>query len=154
MGKIWGTILLAAALGLTACAGPSTSGSAPEPSATASETASQTAKIAPLFASAATTAAASPSASASLPSEFYDDSARGKYLAGVKKALNAWRNGVIPSDEELLKGAEVSCGYLAEGKTWADIGAMAGPDEIAMDNASAVASYASRFLCTKYNTFH
>lgn len=93
-----------------------------------------------------------PTPTASLPPEFYDDSARGRYLAGVKKALNAWRDGVIPSDEELLKGAEISCGLLAQGKTWTDIGGMAGDSTIARDNAAAVAVYASRNLCTAYNT--
>jgi hypothetical protein len=88
-----------------------------------------------------------------MPPEFYDDSARGRYLAGVKKALNAWRDGVIPSDEDLLKGAEVACGLRAQGKTVEDIGGMAGESDIARDNAAAVAAYAGRELCTAYNKF-
>ncbi|AOY72048.1 hypothetical protein ARZXY2_2518 [Arthrobacter sp. ZXY-2] len=95
-----------------------------------------------------------PTPTASLPPEFYDDSARGRYLAGVKKALNAWRDGVIPSDDDLLKGAEVSCGLYDQGKTTEEISALAGSDSIAGDNAYAVAAYAGRYLCTKYNRFN
>ena len=151
MGKYWGIVLIVGAVSLTACSAPA---------ATDAPTASPSAgsSVAPLHAAPTESGTPTPSASApasassSLPPEFYDDSARGKYLAGVKKALNAWRDGVVPSDVDLLKGAEVSCGLFAQGKTHTEIGAMGGTTSIARDNASAVAIYASRFLCTKYNT--
>jgi hypothetical protein len=147
MRKIGG-LLLIFMLGLTGCS--ATNAADPASSAPAAESGNSS-RIAPLV--AIPSESATPTPSASLPPEFYDDSARGRYLAGVKKALNAWRDGVIPSDDDLLKGAEVACGLFAAGKSREDIADMAGPNEIAKDNAAAVASFASRELCTAYNTF-
>ncbi len=146
MRKIGGLILLGL-LGLTACSAPAGE-SAQSPSAT--ETAGSS-KIAPLLSMPSESAIPTPTES--LPPEFYDDSARGRYLAGVKKALNAWRDGVIPSDEELIEAGGVACGLFAAGKSREDIAGMAGPNETAVENAAAVASYASRDLCTQYSTF-
>ncbi|QOT16474.1 hypothetical protein [Paenarthrobacter sp. YJN-5] len=147
MRKLGGLIIIGL-LGLTACSAPSGEAT---PAATSSESAVASSKIAPLL--AVPSASAVPSPTAGLPPEFYDDSARGRYLAGVKNALNAWRDGVIPSDDDLLKGAEVACGLFAEGKSREDIAGLAGSDAIAIENAAAVASYASRDLCTQYSTF-
>lgn len=140
-----GGLLLIGLIGLTACSAPSPSA---EPSATES---SATSNIRPLL--SVPSESAIPTPTASLPPEFYDDSARGRYLAGVKKALNAWRDGVVPSDDDLLKGAEVACGLFASGKSREDIADMAGSSDIAKDNAAAIASFSSRELCTEYNTF-
>ncbi|MET4539191.1 hypothetical protein ABIE37_000946 [Arthrobacter bambusae] len=60
------------------------------------------------------TESAIPTPTASLPPEFYDDSARGRYLAGGKKALNAWRDGVIPSDQELIQAGGAACELFAK----------------------------------------
>jgi len=73
-------------------------------------------------------------------------------LAGVKKALNAWRDGVIPSDDALLEGAAQACQLFAQGKSWNEIAALAGTTNLQQENGAAVAVYASRNLCTKYNT--
>ncbi|QSZ53076.1 hypothetical protein AYX19_08745 [Paenarthrobacter ureafaciens] len=97
-------------------------------------------RIAPLL--------AAPSPAASVAPEFDDQSAQAKYLAGIKKV---WR-GDVPSDEILLKAGGAACSLLAEGKHWSDIGGMAGPDGADVDNAAATATYASRNLCTQYNT--
>lgn len=147
MRKLGGLILIGL-LGLTACSAPSGEAT---PTATSSESAGASSKIAPLL--AVPSASAVPSPTASLPSEFYDDSARGRYLAGVKNALNAWRDGVIPSDAELIEAGGVACGLLAQGKTRNEIGALAGGDSIAGDNAVAIAAYAGRDLCTQYSNF-
>ena len=131
MGKIGG-LALVAVLGLTGCAS-----SAVEP------------------ASAPTSAPAqrvAPSPSVTLSPEFSDDSAQARYLAGVKKALNAWRDGVIPSDAALLEGAAQACQLFAQGKTYMEIAALAGSTNLQQENGAAVAVYASRNLCTKYNT--
>ncbi|QSZ49417.1 hypothetical protein [Arthrobacter sp. D5-1] len=146
MRKIGGLVLLGL-LGLTACSAPA---GEVAPTASATESASAS-KIAPLLSMPSESVSATPTAS--LPPEFYDDSARGRYLAGVKKALNAWRDGVIPSDEELIEAGGVACGLLAQGKTRNEIGALAGGDSIAGDNAVAVAAYAGRDLCTQYSNF-
>jgi len=87
-----------------------------------------------------------------LSPEFSDDSAQARYLAGVKKALNAWRDGVIPSDAALLEGAAQACQLFAQGKTYMEIAALAGSTNLQQENGAAVAVYASRNLCTKYNT--
>lgn len=147
MGKLGGILLLAAVVGLTACNGEAVEG-APESSPSASESVNAS----PEITAPTETATPTPTPTITLPPEFYDNSARGKYLAGVKKALNAWRDGVVPSDEELLKDAEAACGLFAKGKTYVEIGALAGNDDIKRSNGVAVAVYASRFLCTKYNT--
>lgn len=146
MRKLGGLILLGL-LGITACSAPAGE-AAPSPSAAESAGSS---KLAPLLSMPSEGAAATPTAS--LPPEFYDDSARGRYLAGVKKALNAWRDGVIPSDDELIQAGGVACDLFAQGKSREDIAGMAGPNEIAVENAAAVASYASRDLCVQYSTF-
>ncbi|MGO4143814.1 hypothetical protein AB4Y77_01905 [Paenarthrobacter sp. YAF11_1] len=141
------TILVAAAaLALTGCsaAGEVADPSTPE-AAASSEPATASEKIAPLLA-----APAAPSPS--LPPEFSDESAQGKYLAGVKKAVNAWRDGVIPSDGVLLEGAAHACSLFAQGMTYTEIGALAGENEAQRTNGVAVAVYASRYLCTAYNT--
>ncbi len=136
MGKLGGIILLSA-LALSGCAAAPTA----EPAPTAKETTvSASQRIAPLL--------AAPAPAKSVAPEFDDESAQGKYLAGVKRV---WR-GDIPSDEFLLKAGGAGCTLLSEGKTWADIGGMAGPDPLDIDNAAAAATYASRTLCTQYNT--
>ena len=144
MRKLGGIILLSAAIGLTACSEPASQAIGPSP-ATSSTAANPSAdaaaqKIAPLL--------AAPSPAASVAPEFDDQSAQAKYLAGLKKV---WR-GDIPSDEILLKAGGAACSLLAEGKHWSDIGGMAGPDGADIDNAAATATYASRNLCTPYNT--
>jgi hypothetical protein len=146
MRKIGG-IVLVGLLGLTACSASAGAESAPSPGS--SETAAS--RIDPLV--SVPSESAIPTPTASLPPEFYDDSARGKYLAGVKKALNAWRDGIVPSDDDLIRGAEASCALYDQGKTTEEISAFAGPDGVAGDNAYAVAAYAGRYLCTKYNRF-
>jgi hypothetical protein len=137
MGKLGGLILLTA-LALTGCAAQA----APAPS----ESAAPLKGVAPLV------AAPAPAPSESLPPEFSDESAQARYLAGVKKALNAWRDGVIPSDDVLLEGAARACQLFAQGKTYVEIGALAGGTELQQTNGVAVAVYASRNLCTAYNT--
>lgn len=87
-----------------------------------------------------------------LAPEFKDESLRAKYLEGVKHALNAWRDGVIPPDEVLIDGAAQACKLFAEGKTYSEIGALAGDNDIVQTNGAAIAVYASRTFCTEYNT--
>lgn len=87
-----------------------------------------------------------------LAPEFKDESLRAKYLEGVKHALNAWRDGVIPSDDILVERAAQACKLFAEGKTFMQIGALAGGSELARENGGAIAVYASRTFCTEYNT--
>ncbi|WOC60105.1 hypothetical protein RI444_16530 [Paenarthrobacter sp. AT5] len=143
MRKLGGIILLAAAVGLSACSMPPAATVEPSASDTPSQSSSADAaakRIAPLL--------AAPSPAASVAPEFDDQSAQAKYLAGIKKV---WR-GDVPSDEILLKAGGAACSLLAEGKHWSDIGGMAGPDGADVDNAAATATYASRNLCTQYNT--
>lgn len=146
MRKIGG-LLLIGMLALAGCSAPTAGDTAPSANATGDASSS---RIAPLL--AAPSESAAPTPSASLPPEFYDDSARGRYLTGVKKALNAWRDGVIPSDEVLLEGAAQACQLFAQGKTYVEIGDLAGDTELKKTNGVAVAVYASRNLCTQYNT--
>lgn len=136
MGKLGGLILIAL-LALTGCSAPAST----EPATTSTPASTEAAqRIAPLL--------AAPAPAESVAPEFNDESAQSKYLEGVKRV---WR-GDIPSDEILLKAGGAGCTLLAEGKTWADIGGMAGPDVVDMDNAASAAVYASRNLCTPYNT--
>jgi len=111
--------------------------------------------VQPAHASAAPSKAIAPllaAPTATLAPEFADESAKARYLAGVKKSPNAWRDGVIPSDDVLLEGAAQACQLFAQGKTYEEIGALAGSTDIQRSNGVAVAVYASRNLCTKYNT--
>lgn len=147
MRKLGGLVLIGL-LGLTACSAPAGEAT---PTATSAQSAAAASKIAPLL--SIPSESAIPTPTVILPPEFYNDSARGRYLAGVKKALNAWRDGVIPSDDELVEAGGVACGLLASGQTIEDIGGMAGASEIARDNAAAVAAFAGRDLCTAYNKF-
>lgn len=141
MGKLGGIVVFAAALALTACSAPNAETAAPSasPSTNASESAAAQ-RIAPLL--------AAPSPAASVAPEFDDESAQSKFLAGVKKV---WR-GDIPSDEILLKAGGASCTLFAEGKNYNEIAALAGTSEVDVDNGAAVAIYASRALCTQFNT--
>lgn len=141
MRKIGGLILLVS-VALTGCS-TAVEGSTPTESGPASSQA-PSAVAAPLL--------ATPSPTVTLPPAFTDESAKAGYLAGVKKALNAWRDGVIPSDEVLLDGAAQACQQYAAGKTYVEIGAMAGEAELQQANGVAVAVYASRHFCTEYNT--
>lgn len=143
MRKLGGLILIGL-LGLTACASPAAD---PAPSATSSGTgaASATAdaaaqRIAPLL--------SAPSPAESVAPNFDDQSAQARYLEGVKKV---WR-GDVPSDEILLKAGGASCSLFAEGKNYNEIAAMAGTTEVDVDNGAAAAVYASRILCTQFNT--
>lgn len=147
MRKLGGILLVVAALGLTACSGPPSPSSGPtEPgsfsgTATTDQTAEAAAqRIAPLL--------AAPAPAESIAPEFDDQSAQARYLASLKKI---WR-GDVPTDEILLKAGGSACSLLAEGRHWSDIGGMAGPDSADIDNAAATATYASRNLCTQYNT--
>jgi len=135
MGKLGGIILLSA-LALSGCAAPVAT---PDPTSPPAATEAAT-RIAPLL--------AAPAPAKSVAPEFEDQSAQDKYLEGVKKV---WR-GEIPSDEVLLKAGGAGCTLLSQGKTWADIGGMAGSTEVEHDNGASVAIYASRNLCTAYNT--
>lgn len=148
MNKLGGTLLLVAALGLTACSGPTSPASVPtEPKSVSgaptidptAEAAAQ--RIAPLL--------AAPSPAESIAPEFDDQSAQAKYLAGLKKV---WR-GDVPTDEVLLKAGGASCTLFAEGKNYTEIARLSGAtSEADGDNAAAAAIYASRNLCTQYNT--
>lgn len=141
MRKIGGLVLIGL-LGLTACSAPE----APTPeasssaSATAAATESAAQRIAPLL--------AAPSPAESVAPEFDDENAQSKYLAGVKKV---WR-GDVPSDEILLKAGGASCTLFAEGKNYNQIAQMSATTEAEADNAAAAAVYASRNLCTQFNT--
>jgi hypothetical protein len=137
MRKLGGIILLSA-LALTACSAPTTTTEA-APSASASEAAST--KIAPLL--------AAPSPSATLPPEFTDESARSRFLEGVKKN---WRGDALPSDDVLVQRGAESCALFDQGLTMGEIGERGGSTEIEWDNAGAIAVYASRVFCTQHNT--
>lgn len=141
MRKLGGLILIGL-LGLTACSAPAAE---VPPGTTATATASASAdaaaqRIAPLL--------AAPAPAESVAPGFDDDSDQAKYLAGVKKV---WR-GDIPTDEILLKAGGASCTLFAEGKNYNEIAALAGSSEVDVDNGAAAAVYASRTLCTKFNT--
>lgn len=143
MRKLGGIILLAAAVGLSACSMPPAATVEPSASETPSQSSSADAaakRIAPLL--------AAPSPAASVAPEFDDQSAQAKYLAGLKKV---WR-GDVPSDEILLKAGGASCTLLAEGKNYNQIAQMSATTEAEADNAAATAVYASRNLCTQFNT--
>ncbi|SDW32761.1 hypothetical protein SAMN04487912_102341 [Arthrobacter sp. cf158] len=143
MRKIGG-LLLIGALALTGCSAAETATNQREtPGPTASASASPDAaaqRIAPLL--------AAPAPAESVAPGFDDESAQAKYLAGVKKV---WR-GDIPSDEILLKAGGASCTLFAEGKNYNEIASLAGTAEVDVDNAAAAAVYASRTLCTQFNT--
>ncbi|MCF3137656.1 hypothetical protein LRQ04_00165 [Paenarthrobacter sp. AR 02] len=148
MRKTWGLILLVS-VGLTGCSSggaeavPAGSTPAPsEPAITVSPT--PPASAAPFLAAPVPTTA--------LPPAFADESTKAKYLNGVKSSLNAWRDGVRPSDETLLVGAAQACSLFAQGMTYTEIGALAGENDIQRTNGVAVAVYASRNFCTEYNT--
>lgn len=147
MGKLGGILLIAVALGLSACNGEAVEG-APEssPSVSGSVTAS------PEITAPTETATTTPIPTVTLPPEFYDDSARARYLAGVKQANNAWRDGIIPPDEDLIKGAEIACGLFAQGKNYKEIGRLAGSTDTQMNNGQAIAVYAARVFCPGYST--
>lgn len=144
MNKLGGILLLVAALGLTACSGPTSPASAPTESgpvsgAPTAEAAAQ--RIAPLL--------VAPSPAESIAPEFDDQSAQAKYLAGLKKV---WR-GDVPTDEVLLKAGGASCTLFAAGKNYTEIARLSGAtSEADGDNAAAAAIYASRSLCTQFNT--
>jgi hypothetical protein len=131
MGKLGGLVLVVA-LGLTGCSAQTSPESSPAPLQ----------GVAPLVAVP----------TATLAPEFTDPTNRDKFLAGVKKSPNAWRDGVIPSDDELLQGAAQACQLFAQGKTHTEIAALAGNTNIKQDNGDAIAVHASRNFCTKYNT--
>lgn len=137
------TAALALAAATIALAGCSAAQAVPGPST--APTTTDSSKVAPLLAAPETSTAAP------LP-QLGDETARSGYLAGVKKAVNAWRDGNIPADAVLLEGAAQACALFAQGMTYTEIGALAGEDEIQRTNGMAVAVYASRHLCTAYNT--
>jgi len=140
MRKIGG-LLLIGMLGLAGCSSPGVNESAP-PTSSASPTteAGAPSRIAPLL--------SAPSPAESIAPEFDDQSAQARYLAGVKKV---WRGDILP-DEILLKAGGASCTLFAEGKNYNEIAQMSGTSEVEGDNAAAVAVYASRTLCTQFNT--
>lgn len=127
MGKLGGLVLVSV-LALTGCAAQASA--APEPKAS----------VAPLTGVAPLVVA---------PAE---QTARDKFLAGVKKSPNAWRDGVIPSDDALLEEATHACKLFAQGKSYEEIAALAGTTDIQQTNGAAVAVWASRNFCTEYNT--
>ncbi|MGY2745363.1 hypothetical protein ACQCSU_07190 [Pseudarthrobacter sp. O4] len=178
MGKLGGLVLVAL-LGITGCSAPAATERAATETATTEPATSETAPaetasaeasepIGPLLAEPAPAASESssaetvsaeasepigpllvaPSPAASVAPEFNDESAQRKYLEGVKKV---WR-GDIPSDEVLLEDGGASCTLFAEGKNRSEIGTTAGPGLVDIDNATAAATYASRNLCTQFNT--
>ncbi|MET4094559.1 hypothetical protein [Arthrobacter sp. UYCu712] len=136
MEKLGGLVLIAL-LALTGCSAPA----ATEPATTSTPASTEAdQRIAPLL--------AAPAPAESVAPEFDDESAQSKYLEGVKKV---WR-GDIPSDEILLKAGGASCTLFSEGKNYNEIAQMSGTTEAEGDNAASVAIYASRNLCTQYNT--
>jgi hypothetical protein len=139
MRKIGG-LLLIGVLGLAGCSAPGGNDLAATSTASPTAEAATSSRIAPLL--------SAPSPAESVAPEFDDQSAQARYLAGVKKV---WRGG-IPSDEILLKAGGASCILFSEGKNYNEIAQMSGTTEVEGDNAAAVAVYASRTLCTQFNT--
>ncbi|YCH09491.1 hypothetical protein ACTAQJ_07955 [Arthrobacter sp. alpha11c] len=136
MRKIWGLILLVS-VGLTGCSSAG-AGSTPSSEPSTSDTSSA---AAPLL--------AAPAPAEALPSAFTDESARARFLEGVKKN---WRGGNLPSDDALVQRGAESCALFDQGLTMGEIGERGGSTEIEWDNAGAIAVYASRVFCTKHNT--
>ncbi|UOD81979.1 hypothetical protein [Paenarthrobacter ureafaciens] len=148
MKKIGGLILLVS-LGLTGC---STAGNEAAPAVSKPATFEPVPTVTPTPTTTAAPFLAAPVPTTALPPAFTDESTKAKYLDGVKNSLNAWRDGVRPSDETLLVGAAQACSLFAQGMTYTEIGALAGENDIQRTNGVAVAVYASRNFCTEYNT--
>lgn|GEM_PF-2957535 len=51
-----------------------------------------------------------------------------------------------------MKGAEISCGLFAQGKSYDEIGKLAGSSDIQVNNGMAIAVYSARVFCPGYST--